>query len=289
MVTNSQDGGPGATAAERRIDADPTVSASTELAVWREKRYVALGSSFASGPGIAPRVPGSPRLAGRSQRNYPHLVATAAGLSLTDVTSSGATCEHLLRSRQYGQPPQIRSVSAGTDLVTVTIGGNDIGLTPYLLARRLPRPLGLLPPIAKFGDASAAFRRLANVENEIVEVLEAVAAHAPHAHILLVNYLSVLGPEAATDTAVDRHYRHLAESLAAHTESAATRTGAELIDARTPSLGHPPGSPDAWTIDFYVPLPRRTYPGSPCHPTAAGMAAVADLITTRLRTLTPRR
>ena len=38
------------------------------------KRYVALGSSMAAGPGIAPRVDGSPRAAQRSARNYPHLV-----------------------------------------------------------------------------------------------------------------------------------------------------------------------------------------------------------------------
>jgi lysophospholipase L1-like esterase len=260
-----------------------------ELAAWHGKRYVALGSSFASGPGIAPRVPGTPWQAGRSQRNYAHLVAAAAGLQLTDVTSSGATCEHLLTSRQFGQPPQIRSVGSGTDLVTVTIGGNDIGLTPYLLARRLPRLLGLLPPIAKFGDASAAYRRLETVEDELVTVLEAIAAHAPYAHILVVNYLSVLGPESPEDTAADRHYRRFAESLAAHTEAAAKRKGAELIDARTPSLAHPPGHPDGWTIDFYFPLPGKTYPGSPCHPTAAGMAAIAELVTDRLRTLNPRR
>jgi len=33
-------------------------------------RYVALGSSFVAGPGLPPRVPGSPRLAGRSTGNY---------------------------------------------------------------------------------------------------------------------------------------------------------------------------------------------------------------------------
>ena len=43
-------------------------------------RYVALGSSMAAGPGIQPRVAGSPRAAGRSARNYPHLAAAALGL-----------------------------------------------------------------------------------------------------------------------------------------------------------------------------------------------------------------
>ena len=49
-------------------------------------RYVALGSSMAAGPGISPTVPGSPLLAMRSQRNYPHLVAQRLELDLVDMT-----------------------------------------------------------------------------------------------------------------------------------------------------------------------------------------------------------
>ena len=53
--------------------------------------YVALGSSMAAGPGIKPRVPGSPRRAGRSTRAYANLVAEALEIDLIDVTYSGAT------------------------------------------------------------------------------------------------------------------------------------------------------------------------------------------------------
>ena len=45
--------------------------------------YVAMGSSFAAGPGLPPRAPGSPRRAGRSAGNYAHLVASALGLDCT--------------------------------------------------------------------------------------------------------------------------------------------------------------------------------------------------------------
>ena len=54
-------------------------------------RYVAMGSSFAAGPGLPTRVPGSPRRAGRSTGNYAHIVARALSLDLYDVTFSGAT------------------------------------------------------------------------------------------------------------------------------------------------------------------------------------------------------
>jgi lysophospholipase L1-like esterase len=254
---------------------------------WHGKKYVALGSSFASGPSIAPREPGAPRLAGRSRNNYAHLVAEAARLRLTDVTSSGATCEHILREQQYGQPPQIRAVDSGTDLVTLTIGGNDVGLTQYRVAHRLPLPLRLIPPIARLGDETAVNHRLHTIEQALAGVLSTIAQRAPRARILVVNYLSLLGPASDGDRPVDRNYHQFAESLAAHTASAAARAGAELIDARTPSLDHPPGSAQAWTSGGYIPLPGRHHTGAPFHPTAAGMAGVADLILGRLATVPP--
>ena len=89
------------------------------------KRYVALGSSMAAGPGIKPRAAGSPFAAGRSARNYPHLVAEQLGYDLVDVTCSGATTANVLRDRQHGVPPQVEALDGAEDLVTVTIGGND--------------------------------------------------------------------------------------------------------------------------------------------------------------------
>ena len=50
--------------------------------------YVALGSSFASGPGIDPLLDAR---CGRSGSNYAHLVAERLGYDLVDVTCGGAT------------------------------------------------------------------------------------------------------------------------------------------------------------------------------------------------------
>ncbi|WP_369690038.1 SGNH/GDSL hydrolase family protein [Nocardia harenae] len=257
------------------------------LAPWRGRRYVALGSSFASGPGIAPRAPGSVRAAGRSARNYPHLIAGAAGLRLTDVTSSGATCAHILHERQYGCPPQRTALTPDTDLVTVTIGGNDIGLTAFLIARRMPSPIRLLPAARRSADEAATGRALGGLEERLHRVFGTVRRQAPNARLLVVNYLSVLGPPRPGESATDRHYRHLAEALADRTAAVADRVGAHLVDVRTPSLAHAPGSAVPWTQDFFVPVPGRPPHGTPCHPTAAGMAAVADLVLARLRTLAP--
>ena len=91
------------------------------------------------GPGSGRRRDGAPFRAGRSARNYPHLVAERLGLDLVDVTFSGATTANVLTDRQHGAPPQIEALDGSEELVTVTIGGNDAGYVPLLMAAGLPR------------------------------------------------------------------------------------------------------------------------------------------------------
>ena len=88
---------------------------------------------------------GAPFCAGRSARNYPHLVAERLGLELVDVTYSGATTAHVLADSQPGAPPQIEALDGSEDLVTITIGGNDVGYVPLLFAAGLPRFTRSLP------------------------------------------------------------------------------------------------------------------------------------------------
>ena len=110
-------------------------------------RYVAMGSSFAAGPGISPRAAASPRRAGRSSGNYAHLVARPLGLDLHDVTYSGATTGDILRPSAAGQPAQLDAVTPDTRLVTITAGGNDVGFLPRLTLASLPWPLRALPRV----------------------------------------------------------------------------------------------------------------------------------------------
>src|ERR1700733_10139344 len=108
-------------------------------------RYVALGSSMAAGPGIGPPAPGAPFGSGRSARNYAHLVAQRLNLDLVDVTFSGATTAHVLAERQRSARPQIEALNGSEELVTITIGGNDVGYVPLLMAASLPAAVRRLP------------------------------------------------------------------------------------------------------------------------------------------------
>src|ERR1700712_2315990 len=72
-------------------------------------RYVAMGSSFAAGPGVDP-VEQPPPTCGRSTRNYAHHFAGRRSLMLVDVSCGGATTAHVLGPWQ-DIPPQIDSIT----------------------------------------------------------------------------------------------------------------------------------------------------------------------------------
>jgi lysophospholipase L1-like esterase len=247
------------------------------------KRYVALGSSMAAGPGIRPRAAGAPWRAGRSARNYPHLLAEQLNLDLTDVTCSGATTAHVLAERQHDAPPQITALDGSETLVTVTIGGNDVGYIPLLMAASVPaavRRLPLLGPrVSELLDRDVRDRDLARVFDSLCAVGRALRERAPDARILLVDYLTVLPPageSAAPLSGADADLgRHVAATLEGRTAEAAAATNCEIVRAGAASRDHHAWSAEPWTTRPGVPVPFRP---APLHPNAAGMRAVAELI-----------
>jgi lysophospholipase L1-like esterase len=254
-------------------------------------RYVALGSSFAAGPGIKPLAD---KAAGRSGRNYPRLVAEALGLELTDVTYSGATTANILRERQDEAPPQIDAVGPDTALVTITAGGNDLDYIGTFIRG------SMMNTLAK--PATLLGRRVANrirarvsylkdpaeydaVAASLTEIVTTIRDRAPRSRVVLVDYLTVVGPGTRPRLDVPLNEEQLpsivmmADGLAKAFATAAERTGADLVAASAAGSSHAVGSTEPWTSGF------RLGPGraAPYHPTAAGMAAVAELIVEKLR------
>jgi len=242
-------------------------------------RYVALGSSMAAGPGIRPQAPGAPFGSGRSARNYAHLVAEQRNLNLVDVTFSGATTAHVLAERQRGARPQIDALDGSEDLVTVTIGGNDVGYVPLLMAATLPRPLRLLPAIGALFDRDARDRALDGVGDSLHAVGTVVRRRAPRARVVFVDYLTLLPPDGVPAPPLSAAQadlgRHVAARLEEATAAAAQATACELVRAGEASRQHHGWSADPWAAGAGWPLPWRP---APFHPNAAGMCAVADLI-----------
>jgi lysophospholipase L1-like esterase len=245
-------------------------------------RYVAMGSSFAAGPGLPSRVPGSPRRAGRSTGNYAHLLARALGLDLHDMTYSGATTGDLLWPSAAGQPAQLAAVTADTALVTITAGGNDVGYVPRLTLASLPWPLRALPrvtaQVAGFGDPEATDERFAQLERNLAEIALRLHDRAPACRVLIVDYLTILAPDGQDASPpppadIARWGRAIATRLAATTQAAARAAGWDYVPASAASADHHAWSAQPWARRFHLSLRG----GAPYHPNAAGMAAVADL------------
>ncbi|MFC9691223.1 SGNH/GDSL hydrolase family protein [Kribbella sp. NPDC056951] len=258
-------------------------------------RYVALGSSFAAGPGIDPIVH---KPAGRSGHNYAHLVAAELGLDLIDVTYSGATTAHLLDTRQDDAPPQVEAVGPDTALVTITAGGNDLEYVGTFLRgsalNTLAKPATLLgrrvanrirARVSYLKD-DAAYQAAAD---SLATVVENVRERSPKARILLVDYLTLVGPSTRPRLDVPLNEEQLpsvaimADGLATAFAKAAAATGADLIAASAASREHAIGSAEPWTTGFTLRPPGILGGFVPYHPNAAGMRAVADLIINHLR------
>jgi lysophospholipase L1-like esterase len=246
-------------------------------------RFVAMGSSFAAGPGISSRAPGSPRRAGRSVRNYAHVVAASLGLDLRDVTYSGATTSDILQRSAAGPPAQLDAVTPDTRLVTITAGGNDVGYLPRLTLASLPGPLPALPriraQIAGYGDPVATEERFARLERNLVTIGLRVHDRAPGCRVLFVDYLTILPPRdegraGPPPPDIAQWGRGIAARLAATTRAAAAGTGGEYVAASAASAEHHAWSPAPWTRRFHYSLRG----GAPYHPDATGMAAVAQLV-----------
>ncbi len=98
---------------------------ATPAAAAAADRYVALGDSFSSGVGT-----GSYTLSSSCKRGvyaYPYLVAQQRPNTALDfVACSGATTSSLMSN-------QIQAVTATTSIVSVTIGGNDIGFSDLIV------------------------------------------------------------------------------------------------------------------------------------------------------------
>jgi lysophospholipase L1-like esterase len=250
-------------------------------AVAQSGRYVAMGSSFAAGPGITQPAGDPTDNCRRSADNYAHQLARRRDLALTDVSCSGATTLGVL-APWNGHPAQIDAIMPGTTLVTVTIGGNDVGYIGGLTAgscRSLAARKGDAAGLAKCPIVSrpteAAYASLAT---SLRQIATEVRARAPRAKLVFVDYLTILpaaGVCAATPLSPQDAdaSRETARRLMEITRQAAMESGANDLAASSLSIGHDVCGKTPWMNGFPTPAGVAPY-----HPNLAGMTAVAEAL-----------
>lgn len=174
------------------------------------KTYVALGDSYAAGFGLpAPAMPNRSDFPGCAQTSldYPHRLAARLKLQLTDASCSGATTADFYAPQTVPvglmPPAQLSVVKASQpDLVTVTIGGNDLGFTSIAQTCLAASPAGPLLLHRTFasctayfaspaGSADNPYARLAGVGAKVLAALRAVHKAGPHARVLVIAYPAI--------------------------------------------------------------------------------------------------
>ena len=245
-------------------------------------KYVAMGSSFAAGPGITTPAETPTTRCSRSQDNYPRQLARRLALALTDVSCSGAVTANLLTAWNE-LPAQIDAVDASTRLVTVTIGGNDVLYSRGLSAKgcatytargnTAPSPCGAEPPPPTEADYAA-------LETHMRQIAGEVRRRAPAARLVFVDYPTVLPPGGVcprlflTEAQADAS-REINSRVVQITARAAKAEGADLIPASALSVDHHACSAQPWTNGYPAPTPRD---GVDFHPNFAAHTGIAEAL-----------
>nr|BFE58926.1 SGNH family lipase [Dactylosporangium thailandense] len=222
-------------------------------------RYVALGDSYASGVG-ADSYTAESGSCQRSTNAYPALYnANVKPAAYKSVACSGATTADVINS-------QVSALASSTTLVSVTVGGNDIGFTSIMTTCVLQGEADCVAAV------SAAETRVRNeLPGKLGNVYKAIKAKAPSARVVVVGYpvfyqlgTICVGLSATSRAKINEGINLLDDT----TKTAATAAGFKFADVRSAFVGHQLCSyGDKWLHALnYVNL-TVSY-----HPTAAGQS-----------------
>lgn len=219
-------------------------------------RYVALGDSYSSGVGAGNET-GS---CDQSLNAYgPKWAAANAPASFTFVACSGATTSTVISS-------QLSSLSTSTTLVSITIGGNDVGFTSVL-------ENCILDSTSTCENDVAQAEQEANttLPGSLGTLFADIKAAAPNAKVVVLDYpdfydLSVsfcLGLSSGDHQAIDNGINDLDGII--HT--AASSAGFRFADVRAQFSGHELCDNAGWLNSVEIFDIHTSY-----HPTATGQA-----------------
>jgi lysophospholipase L1-like esterase len=268
--------------------------AASELATGRP-RMVALGDSFSSGQGAGRYhrgTDGDGNTCYRSNGAWPPLVARALDWTpVAFVACSGAYSAEVIHDdarihdEEERNQSQIGRIPDNAQLLTLTIGGNDIGFSSVVKS-------------CVFGNCKTKFdrpsgdeldRRIADLRERLPEVYREVMRAAPGAKLVVVDYPRLL-PQGSREerarncaapggTITADEVSYLNEKTARLDEAikaAAADAGARFVEVIDAFAGHElrcDGRPFANPARVQAKLRPASF-----HPNAAGYVQLADVI-----------
>jgi lysophospholipase L1-like esterase len=254
--------------------------------------YAALGDSYAAGVMIPTIVATAPKGCSRSESNYAHLVAKQKQITdLVDATCGGARTPDMTVGQQTdgAPPPQFDVLRPDTALVTLGIGGNDIGFGEIVATCVFSRAgaASTQPCTDKYtaGGVDQLARRIADTGPKVAANIAGIRQHSPKARILVVGYPSILPDSGSCPAQVpiadgDLPYlRKIVPALNDMLARQAAEQGAEFVDTFTPTRGHDVCQPVGTK---YVEGIKPESPAAPVHPNALGQEAISKAVLAKL-------
>jgi lysophospholipase L1-like esterase len=222
-------------------------------------RYVALGDSYASGVGAGNYISSSGSC-DRSPNAYSALWAAAhAPASYTSVACSGATTSTVISS-------QLSALSSSTTLVSVTIGGNDVGFSSIMETCALQGTSACVSAVQ-----TAENKAQTTLPGLLNTVYTDIRSHAPSAKVVVLDYpvfyqlgTFCVGLSDTSHAKIDEGINLLDGILS----TAAAQHGFTFGDVRSPFVGHQLcASGTNWLHSLNFLDITESY-----HPTAAGQS-----------------
>jgi lysophospholipase L1-like esterase len=258
-----------------------TLAAPVAQAVGSSLRYVALGDSYSAASGVRPLDLFAPPECLRSIRNYPHVIAADTGAQLRDVTCGAAETSDFFESQYPGVAPQLDALREDTQLVTMTIGGNDSGVFIDTIIACGSAGLSTLGQGSPCKDRyGSSFEDTINTVTypSLVKALNAVRAKAPAAQVAILGYPWIMPasggcfdkmPVAEGDVP---YVRGIQATLNDAIRRAAAATGSTYVDFSVVSDGHDACKPLG--VRWIEPVLQGTNPVI-VHPNALGESEMA--------------
>jgi lysophospholipase L1-like esterase len=226
--------------------------------------YVALGDSYSSGVGAGSYI-GSSGSCDQSTNAYPALWDAAnQPASYVSEACSGASTATVLSS-------QLSALSPATTLVSITVGGNDVGFSSVM------ETCVLLPTSSCVSAIDHAESLTATqLPGELDSVLNAIHADAPNARVVVLDYpelydlsrsSSCIGLSTTDRTDLDQG----ADQLDGQIQAAAARHGDVFADVRGAFRGHEICDSGSWLHSVNILDVSESY-----HPTASGQSGAYE-------------
>lgn len=240
-----------------------TVAALPAQAAPRTYDYHALGDSYAAGAGVVP------------EQAHPELLDGRMRIALDDfAATNGATVQSMLAR-------QIDALDGSTDLVTVSIGGNNTGWG---------NAVGACVTLPDDGFCAAALgQSVSRIETALPTLLNdayaQIRAAAPGAHVVVTGYPRLFSPEYGAylnaSPAEQMAMNDGADLLNGVIAAAAARHDVQFVDVTSRFDGHGVNASQPWVLGLQSP--------APFHPTAEGQRAYAAALTAAINPRDLRR